>query len=99
MALNHGEDVIEIVRDPSGQLPDGFHLLRLSKLFFELFALRGVLGHTHEFRDRSVPAANWKTTVPNPADGTIRPHNAVLMFEVLALSFAQRVQYALLIVR
>jgi len=35
MALNYGEHVVEVMGHPGGQLPDGLHLLRLSKLGFQ----------------------------------------------------------------
>ena len=31
---NHGQEVIEVVRDPAGQSPDGFHFLSLAQLGF-----------------------------------------------------------------
>ncbi len=34
-AENHGEQIVEIVRHATGELPHGFHLLGLTKLFFE----------------------------------------------------------------
>ena len=33
---DHGEDVIEVVRDPAGQLAHRFHLLRLKQCFARL---------------------------------------------------------------
>src|SRR5580765_6976976 len=35
MAMNDGQDVVEIVRDTSRKLPDGFQLLGLSQLVLE----------------------------------------------------------------
>jgi len=40
MALDDGQNIIEIVRNSAGELAYGFHLLRLSKLLFQT-ALRG----------------------------------------------------------
>ena len=35
VAQDHGQDVVEVVRDSSGEAPDGLHLLRLTKLLLE----------------------------------------------------------------
>ena len=37
---DHGEQVVEIVRDAAGQMAERFHLLRLLQLRFQLHALR-----------------------------------------------------------
>ena len=37
VAENHGEDVVEVVRDAARQLADGFHLLRAKQRFARLF--------------------------------------------------------------
>ena len=42
MAVNDGQDVVEIVRHAAGQLPDGFHLLRLAQLLLQMLPLRDV---------------------------------------------------------
>ena len=36
MAINNGQDIIEIVGDPGGELTDGFHFLGLAELAFKL---------------------------------------------------------------
>src|SRR4029077_16907591 len=33
VADDHTEQIIEVMRNPAGKLPDGFHSLRLTKLF------------------------------------------------------------------
>ncbi len=38
-ADHHRQHVVEVVRDPSGQLADGFHFLRLTQLQLDRFAL------------------------------------------------------------
>ena len=35
VAVNDGEDVVEIVRDAAGELADGLHFLRLAQLFLQ----------------------------------------------------------------
>ena len=39
LALDHGQQVVEIVSHAAGQLADGFHLLRLPQLRLETGAL------------------------------------------------------------
>ena len=43
-----GQQIVEIMRHTTGQLPDGLHLLRLSKLQFERF----LLGRINQIGDR-----------------------------------------------
>ena len=47
--LDDGEDVVEVVRDAAGELPDGLHLLRVAQLGFEL-ALAGDVAADAEHR-------------------------------------------------
>ena len=44
MALDDGQDVVEVVGDAGGELADGIHLLNLAKLRLQVQAIRGVLG-------------------------------------------------------
>src|SRR2546430_9269762 len=44
VAANYGEEVIEVVRDTSGEAADGFHFLRLAKLLAGFFQRDGALG-------------------------------------------------------
>ena len=37
VAHHRHQDVVEVVRDASGELPDGFHLLRLAQLILQAF--------------------------------------------------------------
>jgi hypothetical protein len=46
VALDNGEDIIEIVRHTAGKLADRLHFLRLAQLGFEILALRDVGGVT-----------------------------------------------------
>src|SRR5207245_2121992 len=39
VAADYGEQVVEVVRHAAGQPADGFHLLRLAELLFQLPAL------------------------------------------------------------
>ena len=40
IADDDGQQIVEVVRDPAGQLADRLHLLRLAKLFLGLPAVR-----------------------------------------------------------
>src|SRR5262245_26623366 len=42
MPLNNRQDVVEIMRDAGGELPDGFELLRMAQLGFEIELLGDV---------------------------------------------------------
>ena len=37
VAVDDGENVVEIVRDAAGELADGLHFLRLAQLFLQPF--------------------------------------------------------------
>ena len=39
VTCHRGEDVVEVVRDPTSQLADGLHFLSLSQLLLQLLAL------------------------------------------------------------
>ena len=43
ISVDDGQQIVEVVRNPSGQAPDGFHLLRLAKLLFKFLAFCHVL--------------------------------------------------------
>ena len=47
--LDHGQDIVEIVRDASCELPESLHFLRLPQLFPETVALRDI---THGYEGR-----------------------------------------------
>jgi len=40
---DHGQEVVEVVRDAAREPPDGLHLLRLAQLLLEVPALADVL--------------------------------------------------------
>jgi len=48
VAADHGEQIIEIVSDSSGETADRFHFLRLTKLVFENAAFCDVFGDGFE---------------------------------------------------
>ena len=35
MTVNDGQNIVKIMRDPAGELADGFHFLRLPQLIFQ----------------------------------------------------------------
>ena len=71
-----GQQIVEIVRDAAGQLPDGFHLLRLAQRFLALAALGDVDGFRHRADDRAVliaQGAHRKVEIAL-ADRQMQPH-------------------------
>ena len=52
-----GQQIVEIVRDAAGQLPDRFHLLRLAQRFLALAALGDVDGLRHRADDGAMLVA------------------------------------------
>ena len=46
--VGHQDDVVEIVRNPSGQLSDGVELLGMDQLFFELPSFGDVAGNVDD---------------------------------------------------
>ena len=50
VALDDGEQVVEVVRDARGELADGLHLLRLPELVLEMQPLGDVLRHEQNVR-------------------------------------------------
>ncbi len=48
VALDHREEVVEVVRDPAGELPDALEALRLAELSLEALPLRHVAAVQHD---------------------------------------------------
>jgi hypothetical protein len=48
VALDDGENVVEIVGDAGGQLADGFHFLDLAQLIFQGVLLGDILGEEEQ---------------------------------------------------
>ncbi len=61
VAQNHGEQIVEVVRDAAGQAAHCFHLLRLPKLLLQPLALGDVGEHAETRRriGRRRPGAGW----------------------------------------
>jgi len=64
VAQNGGHDVVEIMRDPAGELADGLHLLRLPQLFFEVHLSGDVELDAHIVGDSA-------HRIPHRRDGSI----------------------------
>ena len=75
VAANDHEQVVEVVRDPTGQLPDGFHLLRLAELLLCFPDGRNVLDETDDAADTAVRRANRKRPCAHPADRLVGSAN------------------------
>jgi hypothetical protein len=65
IAEDDREEIVEVVRNPSRELPHGFHLLRLAQLFFELATFAHVLKRTRDANDRPLGVA---LRLPNGAN-------------------------------
>ena len=48
VAVDHREQVVEVVRDAAGQPADRFHLLRLTELLLQPLQFRDVAGHANQ---------------------------------------------------
>ena len=57
VAEDGGQQIVEIVRDAAGELPDRLHLLRLAQLLLEPPALGDVARVDHDRRDRRLAEA------------------------------------------
>ena len=53
VAEDRGEKIIEVVRDPAGELAKGLHLLRTDELILQLFPRGHVHERTHEADGRA----------------------------------------------
>src|SRR5581483_6731607 len=79
------EDVVEVVRDAAGQLPNGLHLLRLPRRLFEPVARRHVVEHAvaEQLAGRLAPPAR-AVVQPDPLARLRAP--AVLAVEDVELA-------------
>ena len=75
---DRGEDVVEVVGDASGELADRLHLLRLPEPLRDVLLLRDVDDRAGHVGRLAQPIAIDAATARQPADGAVRPHDAVL---------------------
>ena len=52
VAVDHREQIVEVVRDAAGEKAHGLHLLRLTQLRLESPAIGDVLEHANQLRRR-----------------------------------------------
>src|SRR4029078_3879354 len=81
------QQIVEIVRDAAGELPDGVHLLRLQQ---RLACLLEVLLRFHALRDvaRDLGVSeNLPEIVTNGIDDDVRPEAAPRTWDTRALTF------------
>ncbi len=72
VAVNDGEDVVEIVRDAAGKLADGLHFLRLAQLFLQP-SLRGDIAEQAQHEQR--PAVDFDKRIakfPAPRSAVVQ---------------------------
>ena len=83
VAADHGEQVVEVVRDAGGEPPDRIHLLRLQEALLELSACSDVDGDAAELHVAADPL-NDSHAVPQPEAVTVGVADAVLVLVILA---------------
>ena len=81
---NHGQQIVEVVRDAAGQPPDGFHLLRLLVLLFERAALGDVQRDPDAAQRCAVRVEVDAARAGQPPHGAVRPDRPVLDREIVA---------------
>ena len=74
VAEDHGEQVVEVVRDAAGQLPDRFHLLRLPQLRFERPLQGDVALHHRGAHQPALAIANGRGGELDGHDLAVLPH-------------------------
>ncbi len=77
VAADGGQQVIEIVGDPTGQPPEPIEFLGLKKLCLELFTIGYILRHPGD--SLHLPSGNGdrKAPIPDPADRSIWPDDPI----------------------
>ena len=83
MAVDDGEDVVEIVGDAAGELADGFHFLGLAQLLFQAFLRQGRLlafGNIAHVQQGGGPAG-----IIDPADPHLDRHRPAVARPALGL--------------
>src|SRR6187402_1917481 len=78
VAHDHGEQVVEVVRDAGGEAPGRFHALAVQELIFELVTTRGIhtgAGHAH---GAACFVAKRAAPVLYPAQRAVLSEHAVL---------------------
>jgi hypothetical protein len=77
-ACNHGEQVVEVVRNAAGQAPDRLHFLGLSKVLLQVLLRRDVHSHANRAHWRFLVIADRPAEADYPVDRPVRPLCAVL---------------------
>ena len=70
-AVNHRQEIIEIVRNATGQLADAIELLRLTQLQLEAPMCRDIAKNDHHADDVVFLVANRSGTIVNRKSGSI----------------------------
>ena len=80
--MDHGQEVVEVVRHSAGQLSDGLHLLCLAKLLFERLSLIDVHADANHSGRLGSLVTQHSCTSGNPMHGTVRPHGSEFVDEI-----------------
>src|SRR5207253_2915546 len=79
IAHDDGEQVVEVVGDAARELADGFHLLGLAVLFFELLAFGDIGPRTYGFERFTGGVAQQADLAADPAKAAISVLKTILM--------------------
>ena len=78
------QQVVEVVRHAAGELPDGFHLLRLTELRLERFALADIHADAEPMHRLVLRVARQPGAAGDPMRAAIGPEHAEFLLEVRA---------------
>ena len=79
IAGDHGQQIVEVVRDPAGELADRLHLLCLAELFLGFPPLREIAGYLGK-------ANQLPVCVPDRMEDDARPEPAAILSDTPALA-------------
>ncbi len=88
-AVDHGQHVVEVVREAGGQAADALHLLRLSRLLFRRLPIGHVTGHANDALHVPLTVPDRECAFADPAHGAVRTQNAVFLIVLAAQLIGQ----------
>src|SRR5690349_16954149 len=90
VAGDDAEQVVEIMRDAAGKLPDGFHLLRLTKLLLGRAPLRQVARNFGKAQQFAGSVANCIDDHAGPKGASVLPDAPPLHLELSCLRSSRK---------
>jgi hypothetical protein len=85
VAEDHAQQIVEVMGDAAGQRAEGFHLLRLAQLRFEVAALGDILEGAVYARNAAIAVALQLTMIGDVLGGAVAGDDARFDIEVAAL--------------